>query len=93
MNFMTRTSSAGITVTLPRIEKIGIADRADVVEHRINEVYGSVSHYVRFRNGGELRVVRAADGSLLEFSGEGVTMSIDREGAVSVRPYQAPVGL
>ena len=84
------TSPNDLAITLPRIARVGIADLHDVAEHRINTAYGSISHYVRFHNGGVLRVAYAADGSLLELSGEGMTVCADQEGTLSVKPYQAP---
>lgn len=87
---MTTSASDEIAVTLPRIERIGIADLAEVAERWINTAYGSVSHCLRFRKGSVLRLAYAADGSLLEFSGEGLSVSIDRDGTLTVKPYCPP---
>ena len=84
------TSPNNLAVTLPRITRVSIADLADIAEHRVNTVYGSISHHIRFHSGGVVNVAYAADGSLLEFSGEGLSFSIDAEGLLSVRPYCSP---
>ncbi|MFM0064738.1 hypothetical protein [Paraburkholderia aspalathi] len=38
--------------TLRTVASVTVADIAFVTEHRINTIYGKVSHVVRFRNGG-----------------------------------------
>jgi hypothetical protein len=76
-----------LNITIPQITRIGIADLADVAEHRTNRVYGSISHHIRFHSGGMVNVVYAADGSLLEFSGEGLSFVLDPSGVLTVKPY------
>ena len=84
------TSPHNLAVTLPRITRVGIADLADVAEHRVNNVYGSISHHIRFHSGGVVNVAYAADGSLLEFTGEGLSLSINADGILTVKPYCPP---
>jgi len=73
-----------LSVTLPQISRIDIANLADVPEHRTHRVYGFLLHHIRVNSGG---VVNAADGSLMEFTGKGTSMTLDREGARIVKPY------
>lgn len=69
-----------LNVTLPQITRIGIASLADLAEHRTHRVYGLISHHIRVNSGD---VVNAADGSLMEFTGKGASMTLDREGRSS----------
>jgi hypothetical protein len=49
------TPDGDIHSEFPCIRSVGIRDLAQVVDHRINRVFDSVGHYIRFSNGGWLR--------------------------------------
>jgi hypothetical protein len=76
--------------TLAHISRIGIADLTTVAEYRIEEHFGSVSHHIRFRNGGVFRFAYALSGELLELSGENGSIRVTPEGVCTVGPYQPP---
>lgn len=67
-----------LNVALPQITRIGIANLADVAEHRTHRVNGLISHHIRVNSGD---VVNAANGSLMGFAGTGASMTLEREGA------------
>lgn len=78
-------------VELDALHHVGLKDLTAVVEHRIEEHFGSVSHYVRFRNGGTLCFAFNANGALLELSGNRLTMRLDEsDGTLLVGPYVPP---
>lgn len=52
--------------TLRTVSSVTAADIACVTEHRINTIYGTVSHVVRFRNGGTLRYSVDSTGRVLD---------------------------
>ena len=83
-NVMLR-SSDGITRVLPgpdvdlffdAIKAVGISHLCDVAEHRINRVFNSVSHYLRFVDGAEVKLAYNLDGDLLELTARGVAVSV-----------------
>ena len=78
----------GMTVVqAPAINWVCLFDLAKVREHRINEVMGTVSHAVYFRNGGHLFYSYGVDGSgPIELQGEGVDMHHVGQGMVMVMP-------
>jgi hypothetical protein len=63
-----------------RVRHVGIANIAEVVEYRIAAIVDSVSHYVRFCNGGELYYVFNRRGEVVELTGRAVTANISSEG-------------
>jgi hypothetical protein len=77
-----------MTVTLPVITGVGIANLAEVADHQITRSADTVAHHVRFHGGGELHFVYALSGELVELRGERVTMSTSPCGLVSVRAYR-----
>jgi len=83
-----RSSSEEVELTLLQITRVGLADLRDVTEHRIEEHFGSVSHHVRFRNGGVLRFACAVTGNLLELSGEKLNIRLSPEGVIAIGPFE-----
>ncbi len=69
-----------ICTELPRLHTVGIADLAQVVDHRINAIMDSIAHYVRFRSGGELYYVFNGRGQLVELSAKALRFTISAKG-------------
>ena len=70
------SSRRNISLEFDTIKSIGIENLADVEAHSINNVFNSVSHYVRFFGGGEVRFSYNAEGRLLEFVATNVVAHI-----------------
>ena len=69
-------------VNLKKIEAVGIHNLADVESHNINTIVGSISHYVRFVGGGEVRFVYNAGGKLIELSATGVITTVSHNNEI-----------
>ena len=63
-------------INLKKIAAVGIHNLVDVESHTINTIVGSVSHYVRFAGGGEVRFVYNTSGQLIELSAKNVITSV-----------------
>ncbi len=87
----TRITLSGDTfrLYLRSIRSIGIDDLRAVEEHCINRVYNTVSHFIRFTGGGQVRFVIGPTGELLELSGQGVRISLRDGTALHFGPYLA----
>jgi hypothetical protein len=70
------SSAQDISLHIETIKSIGIENLADVEVHAINNVFNSVSHYIRFFGGGEVRFSYNAEGRLLEFVATNVAAHI-----------------
>jgi hypothetical protein len=57
-----------LTLKFDTIKAIGLANLTDVETHAINRAFGSVSHYVKFIGGGEVRFSYNAQGEIMEFT-------------------------
>ncbi len=68
----------------PHIRSVGIRDLTQVVDHRINQVFDSVGHYVRFSNGGWLRYMFDRRGNMVEFYMIGLDGIMSVEGDITV---------
>lgn len=79
-----------VTAHLPFLKSVGIADLCEVESHTLHRLLGSVSHGVRFTGGGLLQFACNDRGELLEFSGLRISASVEPDGHVTVRAYQAP---
>ncbi len=67
------TGKANVSLHIDSIKAIGVENLVDVEVHTINRVFGSVSHYVKFFDGGEVKFsYNSTSGELLEFSAAGV---------------------
>ena len=62
------------------VNAVGIRDIAQVVEHRVNTILGSRSHFLRFGNGGCLQFAYNNAGQLIELSAEGLSLTIKANG-------------
>jgi len=73
-----------------RIGRVGISNLAEVVDHTINTIVGSVAHHVYFVNGGELHYVFNARGDLAELQTRAISATITADGTYLVGAYRAP---
>ena len=78
----------GISLDLDSIRNVGIDNLCDVETHCINRVYDTISHFIRFTGGGEVRFVISLTGELLELYGQGVNMHISKGGILYFGPYR-----
>jgi hypothetical protein len=69
-----------ICIAHSRVRHVGVADIAEVIEYRIAAIVDSISHHVRFCNGGELYYVFNRRGEVVELMGRAVLVSISPEG-------------
>lgn len=53
---------------LQSVKTVGVENLADVEIHTINRIFGSISHYIRFYGGGEVRFSYNTEGKVLEFA-------------------------
>jgi hypothetical protein len=65
-----------VTLDLETITAVGIRDLSEVETHRINRVMGSISHFVRFHGGGEVRFAYNHEGKLIELSAQNCGFSL-----------------
>jgi hypothetical protein len=65
---ITTNPDGSVSLDFQHIKSIGIHSIIDVQAHNINPLLGSVSHFVKFHNGGELRFAYNQAGQLLELS-------------------------
>ncbi len=88
-----RLAGGDIDIELEYVNAVTVADLRWVEQHAITRVFDSVSHFIRFVGGGELRFAFSFDGNLLELSGEQVAMSISPDGETLVfRPLPESSG-
>ena len=73
-------------VHTPTITCVAISDITQVKEHRICEIMGTVSHAVKFRNGGHLYYSYGIDGGPIEVQGEGVDIHHVGNGILMAMP-------
>jgi hypothetical protein len=73
-----------VELMLECVNAVTVADLRWVEQHTITRVFDSVSHFIRFVGGGELRFAFSLEGDLLELSGEHVAMSISPDGETLV---------
>jgi hypothetical protein len=75
------------------VDAVTVSDLQWVEQHTITRVFNSVSHFIRFVGGGELRFAFSFEGDLLELSGVGVEMSSMHDGETLIfRPLQSISG-
>lgn len=65
---VTLTSKQPVSLHIDSIQSVGIENLVDVEVHAINRLFNSVSHYIKFFGGGEVRFSYNAEGELLEFT-------------------------
>lgn len=57
-----------VTLRFDTIKAIGLANVTEVETHNITRAFGSVSHFIKFIGGGEVRFSYNAKGEILEFT-------------------------
>jgi hypothetical protein len=62
------SSKQPVSLHIESIKSVGIENLVDVEVHAINRLFNSVSHYIKFFGGGEVRFSYNAEGNLLEFA-------------------------
>ena len=70
------SSKQPVSLHIESIKSVGIENLVDVEIHAINRLFNSVSHYIRFFGGGEVRFSYNAKGELLEFAATNVDAHI-----------------
>ncbi len=70
------SSKQPVSLHIETIKSIGIENLIDVEVHAINTLFNSVSHYIKFFGGGEIRFSYNSEGKLMEFSATNVTAEI-----------------
>lgn len=70
------TSKQPVSLHIESIKSVGIENLVDVEVHAINRLFNSVSHYIKFFGGGEVRFSYNSEGSLLEFAASKVDACI-----------------
>ena len=80
-----------LSITLRTIRAVSVANLADVVDYRITRDEEGVTHWVRFHGSGGFHVKFDAEGELIVFEGDRVTVAADDSVLVASR-YQAPPG-
>jgi hypothetical protein len=73
---MTFSSLQPVSLHIKSIKSVGIENLVDVEVHTISRIYNSVSHYIKFYGGGEVRFSYNTEGELLEFSTRNVDAHI-----------------
>jgi hypothetical protein len=87
----TGTSDKPVSMHIETIRSVGVENLVDIEVHNINNVFGSVSHYIRFFGGGEVRFSYNAKGEILEFTAKHVDAQI-RNGESLILKRQAAAG-
>ena len=72
----TGTSDKPVDMHIEMIKSVGVENLVDIEVHNINTVFGSVSHYIRFHGGGEVRFSYNSKGEILEFTAQRVDAQI-----------------
>ena len=65
-------------IDFSNISSVGVENICDVEAHFINTVLGSISHLIKFRNGGEVNFAYNTNGQLVDFCAKNVNLHIDQ---------------
>ena len=65
---MSVSSSESMALEFDTLQSIGVENLVDVEIHTINRLFNSVSHYIKFRDGGEVRFSYNDAGQIMEFT-------------------------
>ncbi|NOT20214.1 MAG: hypothetical protein HOP24_08100 [Sideroxydans sp.] len=65
-----------LEINLQNIKSVGVENLVDIETHEISRLFNSVSHFIKFFGGGEVKFAYNLEGKLLEFSTHHVTLSI-----------------
>ena len=70
------------SIGLKKISSVGIYNLMEVENHAITNIVGSVSHYVRFFGGGEVRFAYNNSGQLIELAATNVIATVSSESEI-----------
>jgi hypothetical protein len=65
-------------IDFSNISSVGLENICDVEAHFINNVLGSTSHLIKFRNGGEVNFAYNTKGQLVDFFAKNVKLLFDQ---------------
>ena len=70
------SSKQPVNLHIESIKSIGVENLVDVEVHKINRVFNSVSHYIKFHGGGEVTFAYDSQGQILEFTGNHIDAEV-----------------
>ena len=82
------TSKQPVSLHIETIKSVGIDNLVDVEAHDITWVFNSVSHYIKFHGGGEVRFSYNSEGNLLEFTTSNVDFYITNGECIYLKRQQ-----
>lgn len=79
---ITANAKGSTILELDKLRTAGIRQLADVESHTVNNVMGSISHYVRFHGGGEVKYAYSQiTGKLIALSVENASVRVSKDGS------------
>jgi hypothetical protein len=72
-----------------RIGRVGISNLAEVVDHTIVSIVGSVAHHIRFVNGGELHYAFNSRSELVDLEARAISGTVTRDGTYLFGAYRS----
>lgn len=75
-DIITQVSHNHFHIDFKNIKSIGLENIADIEHHLIHEIFGSRSHLIKFRNGGEVSFSYNNKGGLANFQSVGVNLIV-----------------
>jgi len=88
-SFMHDDGNGGMSLTVPEINGVAIADWAEVAQYELVTEAGKVTHRIRFHAGGEVLVEYTHEGELIGLAGEHTSSYYDfRTGVITFWPYR-----
>lgn len=86
--FIRDAGGGDLSMTVPVITGVAIADWADVADHWIESGDSTLTHHIRFHAGGTVQVVLDLDGEITRLDCERTNPRTDfQTGVVTVSPY------
>jgi len=70
------SSKHSVALAFGTIKSVGVENLIDIEVHAINKVFNSVSHYIKFHGGGEVRFSYDATGEIMEFTGSHIDAEV-----------------
>jgi hypothetical protein len=70
------SSNQPISINLGTIKSVGVENLGDIETHGIHRLYNSVSHYIKFFGGGEVKFSFNSAGKILDLCGSEVSVTI-----------------
>jgi len=71
------TGGGEANIELELVNAVTVENLSWVEQHTVTRIFDSVSHFVRFVGGGELRFAFSLEGDLLELSATGLRLRIE----------------